>query len=429
LPILEHNLAQYIYLLSAPGAALIGAAFFKQQLTRYKLESFSWVSSALLLGLLLASPLVVFYSHYEAIYYAPRYFPLGFGLVLVGVLAANWWLDPQAARAQLARNFFAAHLIYGGALMASPSAREDLASRIFLAMAPLLHALAWEAAFLLWNERGRWLHRVLVLCFAWYPVGQAINFAWDWQARQRIEYKGRSKLASLPLERSIVLFNHYVQLVGAYELLQFGAPDLRDKTMGGSSDKSATFLQVTAWPGNFKLPSAYWGVRMNLEDMYSRGQRYYLYWLTPRSTMPQTVNTLLQGDLSWTRRPYGLFTPYDYQPGWSPSIPQEDLPVNNGAQAWNRMEETRITTYAGTTPFLKTVFSLRGKELHQSKYPYYQLPLHLTEIPLRLLLKIPLIESYQYEQSIYEALIPGGSGWVPPPSPPPGPPGGPPGPP
>lgn len=401
LPILEHNLDQYVYLLGAPGAALAGAWAASRLLPKY-----AWVPPFLLAGLLLASPIVVFYSHYEAIYYAPRYFPLGFGLVLAGAMAALW-RENRAPSSKLARSFYYAMAIYGAALMASPSAREDLASRIFLAMAPLLHALALEGAEGLWRRfgeeeaarkaLGRGATALLAVAWLWYPLASCFNFSMDWRARQAAEYDGRSQLAKQELQDSVVLFNHYVQLVGPYELRQFGVEDLR---------KSTQFLQVSAWPGNHRLPEANWGGRVVLEDLYQEGQLFYLYWFRARSTMDPRVNASLVGDLSWTRRDYGLFTPYDYQPGVAVAIPPEDIPVSNGAPSWNRMEETRISTYSSADPYLHALFAQRGHRLYGSERPFYQLPMQLTEMPLRLAAKIPLVESYVYEQQTWKMLNP-----------------------
>ena len=405
LPILEHNLDQYIYLLGAPGAALI-AAWAGVQALRDRWSQLAWVPPFALAGLLLASPLVVYYSHYEAIYYTPRFFPLGFGLLLCAALAWRW-RDNRDIGAKIPRSFFYAMGIYGAALMASPSAREDLASRIFLAMAPLLHALALEAAEGLYRTLreatsprrllGLGGTAVLFVSWLWYAPASAFNFTQDWRARQATEFDGRQQLARLELKSALVLFNHYVQLVGAYELMQFGAPDLR---------RSTEFLQVTAWPGTHRLPDAHWGSRRVLEDLYQEGQLFYLYYLTPHSRMGAEVNAKLVGDLRWTRRPYGLFTPYDYQPGVAVAVPPEDIPVFNGAPAWNRMEETRITTYSSETPFLLWIFQNRGQKLFASARPYLQRPGLITEIPLRLLSDIPIVERYEYQQETWRMLNP-----------------------
>lgn len=372
LPILEHNLAQLVYLLGAPGVMLLVVAAWPRR----------GVVAAAVLGLLLC-PVVVFYSHYEAIYYAPRLFPMIGGALLVASLIV---LSRRYTRLVLIIGV--AYGLYSLAVMFSPTAREDLASRIFLALAPLLHALALEGVRLAWQQGSG----LLLAGQVWYALASSFNLYQDWRAQKPVEFQGRRELAQIRLDQAYVLYNHYVELVGPYELLQFGTPDLRGSTR---------FVQITAFPDHGRLPDAFWGGRLALEDLRAAGTPIYVYWFAARSQMSPEVNNALVGDLSWTRRSYGLFTPYDYLPNPPEHIPVEHRPSLNGAPSHNRPEEMRMTTYhTGPTP-LQVVAAEGGQPLWSSEASFYQLPLHLFELPRRLVTGLPIVERYAYEGSIY----------------------------
>ena len=54
-----------------------------------------------------------------------------------------------------------------------------------------------------------------------------------------------------------------------------------------------------------------------------------LYWLAPRSEMSDTANAALEGDLSWTRRPAGLFMPINWAPDEEAAAQTTGLPDHN----------------------------------------------------------------------------------------------------
>ena len=50
----------------------------------------------------------------------------------------------------------------------------------------------------------------------------------------------------------------------------------------------------------------FWGERIQTQRVADQGVPFYLYWYAARSRMSEEANAVLVGDLSWTRRPFGL---------------------------------------------------------------------------------------------------------------------------
>ena len=106
--------------------------------------------------------------------------------------------------------------------------------------------------------------------------------------------------------------------------------------------------------------------------------------------MDESSNASLQGDLSWTRRPVGLFTPINWNPDDTPDASTRSalLPEHN------RPEDLRMTRF-GTSPTpLETLAAQRGEILWSTDKAYLQVPQNLLEIPRRLLQGVPLIERH-----------------------------------
>ena len=113
--------------------------------------------------------------------------------------------------------------------------------------------------------------------------------------------------------------------------------------------------------------------------------------------MSDEVNAALIGDLSWTRRPMGIFTPINHADGNSADAEarRRDLPIHNLA------EDMRMTTWTSQTPPLQAIAESRGQRLHHQEAHYKQLPILLPDIGQRLIRGIPWLEDYRVEASIF----------------------------
>lgn len=405
LQVMEHNSAQLVYLMGSAGVMVLGLG------SLLPVVKFQWRLPlvAATLGMALVAPLMVYYSHYEAIYYGPRKIalvlstvlwvcllfrlpktlrqlrqsnpvePANLGLVWCGLSALGAWGAVTAA------------------VLTSPTAREDLASRIFILAAPMLHASAMEAGLRAWRLLKESQQRMATIPFIllvaagiWYPIGSAINFGSDWRAMQPVDLEGRTHLVEQGVEGRVIMFNHYVQWMGHYEMQALGAAP--------SVETESHFAQVYAWLGQEAFPDSDWGEGLlELEEGYELNVPMDLYWLTRRSNMDESSNASLQGDLSWTRRPVGLFTPINWNPDDTPDASTRSalLPEHN------RPEDLRMTRF-GTSPTpLETLAAQRGEILWSTDKAYLQVPQNLLEIPRRLLQGVPLIERHMYQARHY----------------------------
>jgi hypothetical protein len=391
LPILELNTHQLLYLVGSAGAALIvlGAV-----LGRWPRAASAAPAAAVLLLLLL--PPLGFYSHYEAVYYSPRWVASVLGFALMAALVGT---VVQRGAAAGARHAAAALLVsYGAvsaaALMAS-SAREDIAARTLLACAPLLSALALDGLRRVWGGGAR-VPRVagalLGAGLVAYPLAGAVDFTQDWLARQYTESTARAQVAHEPLADSILAFNHYVQWVGPDELRAGGAePAVAERTV---------FVQSHAFLPSDELPVVVWGEgTFDLERAWEVGVPLRLYWLAARSDMDARANAALEGDLSWTRRRMGLFTPLgDAEDGGA-----------TGPQAEHNLPEDMLwTTYRPEPTVLERLAAGRATEAWAHRVDFVQVPRDLLGIPRRLLAGIPLVERYHYEARLHRFVPPRG---------------------
>jgi hypothetical protein len=403
--VIEHNSAQLVYLLGSAGVVLLALGAWLPRLP----DASRLAVCLSAIGLLLASPLMVFYSHYEAIYYGPRLVALALSIALwLGLL---WGCTATLRRLRAGKRdnpteeglCWCALSVLGAsgaitlAVLISPTAREDLASRIFIPMAPMLHAAAFEGAARIWRalqprygRTGTLASGLLVGAMAWYPIASAVNFSADWRAMQPVDMEGRSQLVSQGIDNRVVMFNHYVQWMGHYEMQALGAPS--------SVETDTHFAQVYAWLGDESFPDSDWGAGLlELEEGYELNVPMDLYWLTRRSQMSEEANEQLQGDLSWTRRPVGLFTPINWNPDDAPDAAERTarLPEHN------RPEDLRMTRYGPSPTPLEALAEERGEVLWTTRKDYIQVPPNLLEIPRRLLSLVPLIESHVYEARHY----------------------------
>ena len=385
---IEHNLAQIAYLLSPAGALLLLLTPLTGLSWRNPLRRHlgGWAIAATVA--LVAIPVVTLYSHYEAVYYSPRWFGLTFGATIVVALL----LAAVTLRRELPWriSLLTIGVILGGFSLVgvtAPTAREDLASRIFIAAAPLLFAMALKGAAMLRvefdkrSEGASPLGRVargatagLVGAMLWYPAASGFNYTLDYRARHEVDLQGKRTLAQEPVGDRLILFNHYVEWLDPLGLIAAGAPE---------SARDWQMLQVPAQLTMEHYRTARWIHEggLDLEARLGEGGSY-LYWLTPRSLMDERANEALLGDLEWTRKGVGLFSP-----------------IHEGG--FNRPEDHRATVYSTDRGPLHARYAEASEELWSAESGFVQLPMLLHDLPRRLLAGVPLLERYRYEGALW----------------------------
>ena len=363
LPLLEHNAVQLLYLAGLPAALLLVLAGLATRLPAAARLT-GWATAALVL-----LPVTVLYSHYEAVYASPRLtgsafaalLALGVALaargpatVVVACIAGSWGLLSLAG-------------------LFAPTAREDMASRIFIALAPALHALAWEAARQLRPLAPR-ATAALAVCAGWWMAASGFNYTQDWRARNAADVVGKEHLAGRHLADSLVMFNHYVEFVDPWALQAAGAEGAHD----------AHYLLMPAWIGPDDYQRARW---LHSPDtgpaaIFDGQQLRWFYWLAPRSTMSDRVDAALVGDFAWTRRAVGLFQP-----------------ILDGGH--NRPEDHRMLAFATEVSPLEGMLEQMAVAELEHQVPFAQLPLMLTELPRRFLGGLAFVEDHVYEVAVH----------------------------
>ena len=130
---------------------------------------------------------------------------------------------------------------------------------------------------------------------------------------------------------------------------------------------------------------------------YQTGTPLWVYWLADRSEMTPEANAALIGDLSWTRRPMGLFTPINHAHGNSAPAKarRNNLPEHNIA------EDMRWTRLSSDHPTLLQLATERGELVHSAEQRFILLPTVLTDFAQRWANDIPWIESYRSEAKLF----------------------------
>ncbi len=363
LPLVEHNAVQLLYLVGVPATLLLvvgGLAARKPALAR----ATGWATAAMVL-----LPVTVLYSHYEAVYASPR----GTGAAFAVVLALGLALRARGPGAPVVACIAGSWGLLSLAGLFAPTAREDMASRIFIALAPALHALAWDAARQLRPLAPR-ATGALALCAAWWMAASGFNHVQDWRARNAADVVGKEHLAERHLSGSLVMFNHYVEFVDPWALQAAGAEGAHE----------AHFLLMPAWVGPDDYQDARWlhSPGTGPASIFDGQQLRWFYWLAPRSRMSDRVDAALVGDFTWTRREVGLFQPI----------------VDGGH---NRPEDHRMLAFATEVSPLEGMLEQMAIAELEHEVPFAQVPLMLTELPRRFFGGLAFVEDHAYEVAVH----------------------------
>lgn len=375
LPILEHNAAQFVHLATPSGAVILALAGALVAWRRRR-----WIAPCLAVGALVALPILSRYAHYETIYHSPRAASVALSAALLFGLFSAGVLGGSLSRALLCAPVVACQVVMAAAVLGSSSLREDFASRLFLAAAPLMIALALDTLGRLWPERAaRPAVAILAAALLWGSVAGAFNQITQWRARQQVDFSGRLHLAQqTPLsEGDVVIFNNFQEWLGAEELAALG------------QDTRLVSFPVPAILTKDRFPEdnfGWTGREVVLEDRIAAGEATWFYWLATRSTMDPTANAALEGDLSWTQRPLGALTPL----AWGRHEDETALPMHNFA------EDAMQTVYHdGPTPLEQRAAD--GEPHFSAVVPIVQLPTELLSAPRRALAGAPLVETYEVQ--------------------------------
>jgi hypothetical protein len=379
--IVEHNLVQVLYLLSAPGAMLIvlGVAATQRESKKWLLKILCVCAIAVLLLL----PIGHYYSHYEAVYFAPRWLGIGLALPLFAGLVLhtrNALREGPMAMASGQVLLVVTALSLAGVV--APNAREDMSSRVFVTLSPALFALSLESAhrfqkhFLDASIAFRHATKTLVVALVFYPVAHSFNYTMDWRARHAVDLAGKQNVAKIN-DGDLFLFNHYVEWLDPLGLAAAGASEAVD---------GWTFMHVPAWLPVDLYETARWihpGPFSMQEAIETRTA--HVYWMTPR-TREKKDRTRQIEQLAWTRKNMGLFSP-----------------ISDGLH--NRPEDHQMTLYATQESPLEELMN-EGSTLWEKTADFSQISTNLFDWPKRLIRGNRPIESLFYEGKLVALTVP-----------------------
>lgn len=384
LGVVEHNAVQLVSLVGAAGVGLLALGA--------RLRWAHWLAPAVVAALVVL-PELRFYNHYEAVYATKRWT----AALLAAVLLVSLLLRRrERGRPGLVAIALAPAAVYGVLTVAAlvlSTAREDMASRILLATAPALFGLAFDAGRQAWIRSGtappshrrrvRTATGLLLMGCCWTSLAGGVNAVLDWRARHAVDHASRSALVERLQPRSLVLFNHYWMWLGAVELQAAGADAaILDTT---------TLALVPSRLTKPVLPTVDWGAGpLDLQAAVDTGQPTSLYWLSARSLLPVAQRQQLAGDLSWTRRPLGMFTPLRPPSETSSSLPAHNFPEDLHLTEWaTHVDETGTLDEGG---LLAAALQQPGASVTRIEHTAPRLATDLLDLPRRALLGLPLVE-------------------------------------
>ncbi len=384
LPLLEHNAVQFGYLATPAGAVALAAG-----LARRLPPAAVWGGAT---AALMALPLLTVHSHYETIYFAHRWGGAALATgTLVALLAIAVDRRRPAGHATAAASALATLVLVDLALLLSSAPREDLAARLFLAAAPALLGLAFEAARRAWGEAtgsARAPIAVVGVALAWGPAAHLANGLGEWHARQPVELAGRLALATGPTADGPVVFNHFLHSVG---------PD-DQRALGATAGTATPYVPLPAWLAAPRLPGdgyGWTGGGPGLATQRAEGTPITVFWQATRAQVPDRARAALAGDLAWTRRPFGALA------SGRVMEPQADVIADHSF-----VEDRHRTTWEPGPSPLERLVEADGARQFAASARYVELPVNLLDLPRRIAAGAPWAVPMQVEVALWR--IPGG---------------------
>ncbi|HIA00660.1 MAG TPA: hypothetical protein EYN66_01900 [Myxococcales bacterium] len=283
LGMLFHTGSQLLYLVSHMGAAFLAVAAIRQ----LKVDPQRGNQAAIILiGVCCAfAPVMVSYSHFEAVVFSHWWWAL-FGMLLlvagVSILAFRGETRERTALLMVLLTLIG----YTAAPIVLRFARADVSARIFAACLPVLHAVIWRALFQMWSpNRGvvRVFGGLAIGIFALFTVSSAFNAVSFHRSRLPAEDAAKTVLAqSFKMTCPAIINTNAVQWLSMEDL----------RTRGARLGQCA-WIQTTS-----SNPSGDMDLRQFAATgavVADKGQDTYLYLATARTRMDAHTNAQLLG--------------------------------------------------------------------------------------------------------------------------------------
>ena len=360
IPLLFFTAWQLVFYASVPGCILLLGSLWKKN------RLFFPVSCVVLMVL----PQLVWINHYEAMYYAP--FWLGACLCIV-LYASLLWIACAPKMRKMHAGVAVRILFAKGALLfallLSSSPREDLATRIFLPLAPLILGLIYERA---WKERKQRSVQFLFVGFLGFSLLNGINTLIERRARGPVHIQLMSDLVQLDMNNSIILFNNFSFRLSKETISVYA---------GKRQDTPIVF--VPDMLPEQSLPVVVWGNRFDVEERVEKSQKTFVYWSGLRA-----LGESSSGNFSYTRRPLGAFAVLHREDG-------DRLPSHNYIEDMKKNTEKN-----GRSPLQERLSQVAHRD-SALRNQFLFIDAQIFSWPQRILLGKSVMPSFSYDGEIW----------------------------
>ena len=361
-PLLFFTAWQLLFFVSLPGCVILLSSIV------------SWRHMPIIgLGALFLVPKMQWINHYESMYYSPLWLGVVGTIILYGCL---FWIalhpKQKKSHSRVAIFILCAKGALLFALLLSSSPREDLATRIFLPIAPLVMGLVYERA---WKRRKEKVFVVLLSGFFAFAVLNSINAMIEKRAKSTANTEVLTALAQKLDSDDVVLFNNFSFRLSKETLTGLGA----------KYDSNPIVFIPDMLPKD-QFPSIIWGDRFDLEQRFQKQETTFVFWSASRAIFSSPDKE--RGDFQYTRRPLGAF-----------ALLTED--EHDGLPSHNYIEDMRFNTYKEGRSPLQKLLGERASRLEAKRNQYILFAPHIFSWPRSLVLGEMIVGGYAYDVELW----------------------------
>jgi len=353
---------QLVFFIGLPGCMVLLVSILPWRKT-------AWLG---VFGLFLV-PNLVWINHYGSMYYSPLW--LG-GLATLILYVCLFWIALHPKQKSSHAKVVTFILCVKGALLLAllmrSSPREDLATRIFLPIAPLIIGLVYERA---WKRRKEHAMKMLLIGVCSFIVLNSTNSLIEKRAKSNSLTSILQKLATQIGKEDVVLFNNSSFRLSNEMLFALG-----------SSHRSTPIVFIPDMLPKELFPSIVWGEHYDLEQRYQQQKPTFVFWSGSRAMFanPEAEN----GDFQYTRRPLGAF-----------AVLSED--ATDALPMHNYIEDMRLNTYNANRSPLQKLLANRAKKIEASRNQYILFSPNIFSWPRSIIFQEQIVGEYVYDVELW----------------------------
>lgn len=355
---LTHNIVQLFYAFFTFGSFILALSLMRGK---------SAIPTALfLLPLIFITPPIVSFSFYGMILFSSGLPTITiFSFVLVGALVAKCVREKFTIRFySMSILLFLLTMILG--LLFIPFGRDDISSRAYVVVLPLLAYVTVDAFFSI-LERGRKSKILLgaalisALSVCYYVGASAFNIYSETMSHSQIEYEMKDHLTGINLSNATLLYTDYfIFPVHRVDLLLLGGSEMN------LSSAKFEWLNVSEDPA---------GLKAKVCEKVGAGS-VYVYMIRSKADVDSSLYPVLQGDFRWTENTIVMLLP-----------------------EYGLIRIAHKDTYTNST-VVEEVLSGADK-IYECRTTYIQVQPWIDDAISRWIMRIPYLIQYEYRGVLY----------------------------